>query len=283
MRQKATGTGGSEETVRPHPRQAEFLALDCEEGLYGGAAGSGKTKGLLIWLGQGTNVPGYSGIFFRRTCPQLTRSNDSAIEQSFAIFEPLGGKFNSAKNQWRFPHTGALIEMSHMQYELNKFDHKGPSYHRIAFDELTEFTESMYIYLKSRLRKHKGYPVSIGLMAGSNPDGIGRLWVMKRFITQEAIDSIKELTAYDPSPPGQIFWTPEGRAFLPARVADNPTLDTDDYIQRLQSLGAVMAARLANGDWSITEGSLIDPEWLKQDYWRRFIFDPEMELAGYTG
>ena len=152
-----------------------------------------------------------------------------------------------------------------MQYELNKFDHKGAAYHRIAFDEVTEFTQSQYIYLRSRLRKYKdGFPLPIGMRCGSNPDGIGRLWVMKHFITQEAIDSIKQLTAYDPSPPGQIFYTPEGRAFMPARVADNPTLDTDDYIQRLQGLGAVLAARLANGDWSITEGSLIDPEWLRR-------------------
>jgi hypothetical protein len=26
---------------RPHPRQAEFLALHCKEALYGGAAGGG--------------------------------------------------------------------------------------------------------------------------------------------------------------------------------------------------------------------------------------------------
>ncbi len=262
MRQKATGTEGSEVTATPHPRQAEFLALDCEEALYGGAAGGGKTKGLLLWLAEGVHIPGFSGIFFRRTNPQLTRSNDSAIEQSFDIFEPLGGKFTSQPAKWRFP-GGAMIDMSHMQYELNKWDHKGPSYHRICFDELTEFTESQYIYLRSRLRKHKGYPLTIGMRAGSNPDGLGRIWVMKRFITDAAMDSIKQLTATDPSPPGQVFYTPAGRAFMPSRVADNPTLDTDDYIQRLQGLGAVLAARLANGDWSITEGSLIDPEWLR--------------------
>ena len=154
--------------------------------------------------------------------------------------------------------------MSHMQYELNKFDHKGAAYHRIAFDEVTEFTRGQYIYLRSRLRRHDGFPLPVGVRCGSNPDGIGRLWVMKEFITDEAIDAIKQLTAYDPSPPGQIFYNPAGRAFMPARVADNPTLDTDDYIKRLQGLGAVLAARLANGDWSITEGSLIDPEWLRR-------------------
>jgi hydroxymethylbilane synthase len=32
----------------PHPKQAEFLALDCEEALYGGAAGGGKSDALIM-------------------------------------------------------------------------------------------------------------------------------------------------------------------------------------------------------------------------------------------
>jgi hypothetical protein len=54
-------------TRTPHPRQAEFLALQCEEALYGGAAGGGKTEALLLCLAEGIEVPGYSAVFFRRT------------------------------------------------------------------------------------------------------------------------------------------------------------------------------------------------------------------------
>src|SRR5690349_5861373 len=76
---------------QPHPRQAEFLGLNCEEALYGGAAGGGKTEALLMWLAQGITVPGYSAVFFRRTYAQLAKSNDSPLTKSHDLFRPLGG------------------------------------------------------------------------------------------------------------------------------------------------------------------------------------------------
>src|SRR6476620_1861568 len=79
----------------PHPRQAEFLGLNCEEALYGGAAGGGKTEALLMWLAQGITVPGYSAIFFRRTYAQLAKSNDSPLTKSHDLFRPLGGKYKA--------------------------------------------------------------------------------------------------------------------------------------------------------------------------------------------
>src|SRR6185295_16910435 len=35
---------------------------NCEEALYGGAAGGGKTEALLMWLAQGVSVPGYTVV-----------------------------------------------------------------------------------------------------------------------------------------------------------------------------------------------------------------------------
>src|SRR3712207_6285799 len=83
----------STKTRLPHPRQAEFLSLTCEEALYGGAAGGGKTEALLMWLSQGIEVPGYSAVFFRRTYAQLSKSNDSVVTKSHELFRPLGGKY----------------------------------------------------------------------------------------------------------------------------------------------------------------------------------------------
>src|SRR5262245_60243961 len=76
----------------PHARQAEFLALDCEEALYGGAAGGGKTEALLAWLSEGINNPRYAAVIFRRTYPQLSKA-DGLIAKCRLMYGPLGGEF----------------------------------------------------------------------------------------------------------------------------------------------------------------------------------------------
>ena len=54
--------------------------------------------------------------------------------------------------------------------------------------------------------------------------------------------------------------------------------DLNAYLQEIQTRDSQLPGlQVAKDAW--TEAS----EWLKQDYWRRFIFDPETELAGYTG
>src|SRR5216684_5523404 len=51
----------------PTERQRLFLKLDCEEALYGGAAGGAKTDALLMAALEYVAEPGYSAIIFRRT------------------------------------------------------------------------------------------------------------------------------------------------------------------------------------------------------------------------
>jgi hypothetical protein len=184
----------------PHPRQADFLSLKCEEALYGGAAGGGKTEALLMWLAEGVEVPGYSAIFFRRTFAQLQKSNDSPITKSHELFRPLGGKYKAGEHKWSFP-SGATIEFGHMQHENTVMNYQGPAYHRVAFDELTQFSESQYTYLFSRMRMRKDFPIKMGIRAASNPGGPGHAWVKARFITLEAERELQALRAFEPSLP----------------------------------------------------------------------------------
>ncbi len=247
----------------PHPRQAEFLSLQCEEALFGGACGGGKTLTLLLWLAQGIDVPGYSGVFFRRTYAQLTKSNDSPLTKSHELYKPLGGKYKASEYRWTFP-TGATIEFGHLQHEMSVMDYQGPAYHRVAFDELTQFSEAQYTYLFSRMRMRRDFPVRMGVRAASNPGGPGHSWVKARFITSDAEKVIQSLRPLEPSPSGLIFWPSENRAFVPARVADNPSLDVDDYVDRMQTnLPLVLRQRLLNGDWSVVEDAIIRLDWLR--------------------
>lgn len=248
----------------PTPRQTEFLNLDCDEALYGGAAGGGKSEALLMWLAEGVHIPEYTGLIFRRTYPQLTKSNDGLIAKSRRLYSSLGGKWHDSKHQWRFP-SGAMIEMGHLTHEKTVEDYQGPSYHRIAFDELTQFSESQYTYLFSRKRRTVGFPINMGIRAASNPGGEGHQWVRRRFVTKESEEAIRSWDKHQPSPAGSVFFVNERRAFVPARLADNPFLDRAEYSASLAELPPVLRRRLEEGDWSTFEGSIVKPDWLR--YW----------------
>lgn len=158
--------------------------------------------------------------------------------------------------------------LAHMQHELNKYDHQGKEYHWIGFDELTQFSESMYLYLHSRARSvNPNIPIRV--RATTNPGGVGHAWVKARFI--------------DVAKPMETFIDPQSkhsRCFVPATVYDNPTLCENDplYVQRLEALPEIEKKRLLYGDWDAFEGQVfvelsdkvhgcdsfqIPPEWEK--------------------
>ncbi len=273
-----TVTGSNPKT--PTARQADFLALDCDEALYGGAAGGGKSEALLMWLAEGIHIPEYGGICFRRTYPQLYR-HGGLMGKSQAMYRPMGGKWNDKKKQWTFP-SGAIIELGHLVHENTIYDYQGPEYHRIAFDELTQFSEAQYVYLKSRKRKAPGFPISLGMRAATNPGGEGHVWVKNRFITDDALKQLVGLDCRQPSEAGLVFW--KGKyAFVPARVADNPYLDVEDYIvNSLMDLTTVLRERLMNGDWSIVEDAQFKADWLRE-YTVRGQRDSILDAYSYDG
>jgi len=250
--------------MAPTIRQRDFLKLDCEIVLYGGAAGCGKSEALLMWLaeGVGKGIKDYSAIIFRRTYKQLEKSNDSLEAKAYRIYPALGGKYNKTKRQWRFP-GGEIIELGALEREISVLDHQGPSYHRVAFDELTHFTLGQFDFLKTRIRRLKGCPITLGIRASANPGGPGHGWVKAMFISPEALHFLRGLGPRDPTPAGSVFWNGYV-AFVPAKASDNPFLDFDDYEARLMSVtDPITRARMMNGDWDVAEGLQIREEWLR--------------------
>lgn len=53
------------------------------------------------------------------------------------------------------------------------------------------------------------------------------------------------------------------RAFVPARIKDNPSVNRQEYEKNLMHLGPVARERLMNGDWTIMPTGLIKPEWIR--------------------
>ena len=181
------------------------------EVLYGGAAGGGKSYAqLLDALIYACRYRRSKQLILRRTFPELERS---LIRVSRELYPKEFASYNESKHVWRFK-NGSLIEFGYCQQESDVTQYQSAEYDTIRFDELTHFTEYMYLYLFSRLRGANNFPKQI--KSSTNPGGVGHAWVKERFI--------------DPAPPLTEIKSSEGsRIFIPAKVQENVFLMESDH------------------------------------------------------
>jgi hypothetical protein len=253
---------------KPHPRQHAFLWLDCQEALYGGAAGGGKSDALLMAALQYVDVPGYSAILFRRVYPDLKQA-EGLIPRSKEWMSNTDARWNENDHRWTFP-SGATLTFAHLQYEDSKYHYQGAAFQFIGFDELTQFTDSQYRYLFSRLRRPKitdDLPpavrrrrealgrVPLRMRGASNPGGAGHRWVKHRLILKET----------DPDDPEDTVERAQERIFIPAKLQDNPSLDRAEYERSLANLDRQTREQLLNGDWDARPpGDWVFPKYLTE-------------------
>jgi len=240
----------------PWPKQRAFLDLICKEAFYGGAAGGGKSDALLMAALQYVHVPGYSAIILRKDTRRLELSG-GLIPRSHEWLASRGARWNGNRRMWTFATTGrpATLSFGYLLDALDKYRYGSSEYQYIGFDELTEFTEEDYLFLFSRLRKTVDMDVPLRVRSASNPGNIGHLWVKQRFIGDSSSSTA-------PASDSVVFWR-DGRAYIPARIGDNPALNEAEYRDSLSHLPPLLRERLMNGDWSVREEGLIRPEWLR--------------------
>ena len=221
--------------ITPSVKQEVFLRHPAGEVLYGGAAGGGKSAALMLGAEQFVDEPGYSALLLRRTYPQL-RMPGGLIPLSQDWYQGHA-EWNQQASQWRFT-GGATITFGHIQNEQDIYRYLGQEYQYIGFDELTQFTEQMYRYLFSRLRRAgRMNDVPLRMRGASNPGGIGHAWVKRRFVDPATAE-------------------PDS-AFVKSLLHENPGLDQESYRSGLAKLHPVDRARLEHGDWDVTgEGVL---------------------------
>ena len=243
---------------KPQPKQLEFMKRKEYECLYGGAAGGGKSDALLIEALRQVEIPNYRGIIFRRTYPQL----EALISRSIELYSKIYPKanYNSSEKRWLFP-SGARIFFGYMQHEQDKYNYQGKPYDFIAFDELTHFTYSQYMYLMSRNRP-TGPNTRVYIRATANPGGVGHAWVKERFITPAPPLTPIE-SKYDiQTPEGKTISISKHRVFVPATVFDNKKLLENDpeYLATLASLPEAEKNALLLGSWDGFDGQVFS-EW----------------------
>src|ERR1700753_93566 len=78
------------EGIRPQPgAQERFLSCGADIAIYGGAAGGGKSFGLLLEPLRHIGNKEFGGVIFRRTSPQIT--NEGALWDEAGKLYPLVG------------------------------------------------------------------------------------------------------------------------------------------------------------------------------------------------
>jgi hypothetical protein len=213
------------------------------EVLYGGAAGGGKSECLVMEATRHISFPDYRALLLRRTFPQLQEIIDRCFRWYTAI-DP-GAFYKVTEHRWYFS-TGATIQLGHMQHEKDKYNFQGKEFHFIGLDEVTQFLESQYTYIFSRCRSTNPQ-IPCRIRSTANPGGPGHAFVYERFNIRD-----KDRWGF----PSKDKKTGLSKIFIPAKLADNPTLaEADpDYVRRLMALPEIERKRLLDGNWDYAEG-----------------------------
>ena len=255
------------------------MATPAQICIYGGAAGGGKSYGLLLSPLRYKNVKGFGCTIFRRNFNQIF-SQGGLWDESSKIYAGIkGAQPQLSLGRWKFTdekgRTISSVKFAHIEREdeLNKW--QGSQICEIGFDELTHFSEKIFFYMLSRNRSTCG--VTPFVRATCNPDADS--WVAK-FIEWW----IDQETGYPiPERSGKIRWfirrdeilhwantkqelwekfnlvTDEERAeprsvtFIMSKLQDNQELlkVNPQYLANLKALSQIERERLLNGNWKI--------------------------------
>lgn len=267
--------------IAPQPGpQTALMASSADIAIIGGAAGGGKSRGLLMEPLRHKKVPGFTATIFRRTMPEITRPG-GIWSESMKIYPRSGAASIRSPHQHTFA-SGAQVSFHHLQYEETVYEWGSSEIALLEFDELVTFSGSQFWFMQSRLRSTCG--VIPYTRAGTNPDaesflvnggaefggwgnGLISWWIdpqtgfaipERSGVLRYFIRVNEELVfADDPDALGDQY--PDQRlnirklTFIPAKLEDNPALMRADpgYYGRLMSLQEVDRERLLRGNWKI--------------------------------
>ena len=236
-------------SYKPTPKQAFFHASKADEILYGGAAGGGKTKALVMdALFRCLTWPGTTAAIFRRTFREL---EDTDIKEALASYPKELARYNSGRHEFTLV-NGSKILFRHCEREADRFTYSGLEVQFMYFDELTSFEQTIYDFLKTRKRAKKSLGVRPIIRSASNPGNIGHGWVKKQFVDAGPYMSIQEQQLYSAT----LHKTRTVRTqYIPALASENPFI-TDDYIFELEQKPEALKRALLNGDWDSFEGQV---------------------------
>jgi len=256
--------------IEPQPGpQKDFLSSLADIVIYGGAAGAGKTYGLLLEAVRMTKNSGYGAVIFRRESTQIT--NEGGLwDTAMGLYPRIGGTpIKSPTMRFVFP-AGSRVTFAHLNQESDVLSWQGAQIPMIGFDELTHFTQTQFFYMLSRNRSTCGVRPYIRATCNADADSWvasfigwwigddgfpipGRGGQVRWFvrINDQTLwaDSAKELVdQYGVGPED-----PKSFTFIPGKLTDNKALMKLDpgYMANLKALSFVERSRLLDGNWKV--------------------------------
>lgn len=130
--------------------QTKALGTPADIAVIGGSAGGGKTWALIMEALKHIKDSKFGAVYFRRTM-QSIRAEGGLWDESSVWCPLFRGEPSESILKWKFP-SGANISFRGIEYEKDLTAWMGTQIPLIIFDELTEFTKKMFMFMISRNR-----------------------------------------------------------------------------------------------------------------------------------
>ena len=228
--------------------QEQFHAATEDDVLFGGAAGGGKSRALLMEGIRACVVsPGTWVAAYRRTYDELAESLLKEL-QKLGYAQALGATWNATKNELTFPAVRGKQSRLRFRYAETVEDatrRQGGDYQLIIVDERTLIAPGVVDVLAERLRTSDPEVPVIGLRSSANPGGPSHGEVKTAYI---------DATDHGANVVTDSFG--RTRRFIRAKLSDNPYLDRDAGYHRTLDAIPDPARRKAmkDGDWNVFAG-----------------------------
>lgn len=261
----------------PGPQTVAFES-EADELFYGGAAGGGKTD-LICGLALTDHT---RTLVLRREGTDLR-----GIEQRMT--DIMGGTdgYNQQRREWRLG-DDRVMELGSCQHEKDKFGYQGRPHDLKAFDEITQFLRSQYMYIIGWNRSTREGQRCRVVCAGNPPSTPEGQWVKVEWgpwldntfpSGYRCVDADNQPCEMVKAGPGELRWysideatgdtvwvhkdwrgvdaagnvvEPKSRTFVPAMLSDNPFLGSD-YRARVAAMPEPLRSQLLYGDFNVAE------------------------------
>ena len=259
--------------------QERFMATAADICIYGGAAGGGKTYGLLMQPLRYKDISGFGCTIFRKNHNQIFSQGGLWDVASKMYSQIPGAHPRMSSYSWLFDdkkgNAVSKVTFAHIERDQDLDKWQGTQICAIEFDELTHFSEKAFFYMLSRNRSTCG--VKPFVRASCNPDADS--WVAKFiewWIDQDTGYPIPERSGkirYFVRREEKLYWAdtrkelwerfnlntaeereePKSVTFIMSRLEDNKELlrVNPGYMANLKAMPLVERERLLYGNWKI--------------------------------